>query len=112
MKNPCKKCLVKPGCSRDCDEVIKYINNFSQTTTFISYMISGIYFGIIMGMGGAEFLSVVWFISSFAGIWINIKQDTKVGPLFIVIFAPFMFMFLSIISLSVLYAKKYLRQRV
>ena len=119
MKNPCKKCLVKPGCSRDCDEVTKYISNFSQTTTFISYIISGIYFGIIVGMGGIltnnidkDFLSFVWIISSFVGIWINIKQDTKVGALFIVIFAPFMSMFLCLISLSIIYAKKYLRQRV
>jgi hypothetical protein len=119
MKNPCKKCLIRPGCSIDCDEVIKYISNFSQVTTFISFMISVVFFAIIMGVAGVlsnnlnkDFLSVIWLISSFVGIWVNIKQDTKVGPLLIIIFAPFMAMFLCLITLSCGYTKKYMRQRV
>jgi len=119
MKNPCKKCLIRPGCSKDCDEVTKYISDFSQVTTFISFIISTIFFGIIMGIGGVlsnnlnkDFLSVVWFISSFIGIWINIKQDTKIGNLSIIIVAPFMAMFLCLITLSCEYTKKYMRQRI
>lgn len=40
MKNPCKKCVVRPACSKTCDAYIKFLNFASEFSTLIAIAIS------------------------------------------------------------------------
>jgi len=110
VKHPCKKCLVRAACSKECDIWKTFIDNAARLMTFISIMLSAIIVGPLLlwldhtGDTTSEewpqmVIIFIW-IFSFMGATIiqaPYDKDEKIGFFGTFIFAPFILFWTVII---------------
>jgi len=110
MKHPCKKCLVRAACSKECDIWKKYSNNAAQLMTFVSIMLSAITVGpLILWLANiADTTNAEWPGMVIVFIWIfsfmtttimqvPLDEDEQVNFFPRMTFAPFVLIWMIII---------------
>ena len=98
MKHPCKDCLVKISCSKDCKEYKLFIKFWSQGMSFISFFIASLiiaplmlYFQYLHGQGiewPMQLLAIFWVICMFYVIAMSELNRTSIGIFAIIFFGP------------------------
>ena len=119
MECPCKNCLVKPMCSKDCKNVKKYIDNSIYIISVISiFSASILYITLIFLLGGLngpslnrDLVIIVWLILGIIGIILNLKNGEKIKEPFIFMFGPLVTLNFIFIYLFSFCYKKNLRDR-
>ena len=108
MKSPCKECIVRAGCSKDCKPYRIYLDKTSELATIYSVFFAGICLIILLyalGFFGGEgqfkqnIYVLIWGACALLNICINYKSEERLGEFTIIIFGPFVtfvFIFLLI----------------
>lgn len=120
MKPPCKKCLVRPACSEDCDEYKKFINYASIKGASLAVLLSSICFSLMLIYLGdiltkepnKEFLQTIWFFTIIPNLIYNYKTKKHFNTFAIILCSPFVSFLILFINLFVIYDKRGLRKRV
>lgn len=110
MSHPCKKCLVRAACSKECQEWSQYASIVTQIMTFIALMISGIMtVALLLWLTNiAETTNEEWPRLLLVSIWIlsfsvasiiqaPYDKDAQIGVFARIMFAPMMAIWLIII---------------
>jgi len=110
MKHPCKKCLVRAACSKECDIWKSYSNNAAQLMTFGSIILTAMIIGPLLlwlantvDTTGEEWLQMVivlmWIFSfSITTILQAPLDEDEQMPFFPrMMFAPFVLVWMIII---------------
>ena len=119
MKHPCKKCLVRAACSKECDIWKSYSNNAARLMTFLSIILTAIIIGPLLlwlnNIGdttGEEWPGMVtifiWIFSFMGATIIQAPHDKneKIGFIGTLIFAPFILSWIVIIHLTKRYFQR------
>ena len=119
--NPCKKCLIRPGCSKDCKEFINYSDLCTAACSLLAIILSGICFVTWFYHMGAFADTVsdkarmtivaVWIITAFASIMMNVRTKEHLNDFAIIIFAPYVFMVFIYLYLFAYIFKRNIRKR-
>jgi len=100
MRNPCKKCIVRAGCSRKCKEYDIFSHKASEFLTFISLLSSSLilgpillYFGILVDQGEEwpqMVMTILWIVSFAITVILQAPLDREMKTSFFcnVIFGP------------------------
>jgi hypothetical protein len=110
LKHPCKKCLVRAACSKECDIWKTFIDNAARLIALISIMLSAIIVGALLiwlrnivdttSEEWPKMVIVLMWIFSFSITTLlqaPLDEDEKVGFFGTFIFAPFILFFTVII---------------
>lgn len=99
--SPCKKCLIRPSCSKDCQEFSDYSTFCSSIMSLFAIMFAGISIGFLFYYLGvfeevtpnytSPSLMIIWVVSIGGSFIMNIKTEEKISDAPIIIFAPFIF---------------------
>jgi hypothetical protein len=115
MFSPCKNCLVRAACSKDCNKFNRYVENSTYWISFFSIIISGILLFIIFYFSGLMedntvtnkhqiIVSIIWGVSTVCSFFINVESGEKISEIVIVLFAPYVFLiFINIYILSFIF---------
>ena len=119
---PCRRCIVRAGCTKDCKSLTAYLDLSSQIATFLAILTAGAcVVAILLLTNYADrptdasriITVVVWSICAFINVCINMKHDEKMGELIIILFAPFITFVFFFLYLLAYIVKKHIRvQRV
>lgn len=87
MRNPCKKCIVRAACSKQCNESKRYSRKASEVVTFFSLLLSSLILGpilIYLGMlsdQGVEWANmvvvIIWIVSFIIAIISQAPLDSE-----------------------------------
>jgi len=118
MKNPCKRCIVQPACSKSCKEYDKFLNFASDFSVFASLVISCLIMSpILLHLGylidqGKEWASMtivmLWIISFMVSTCLqaSLDEDNQVGFSARLLFAPFISICFIFFHLAKPYCKR------
>jgi len=120
--NPCKECIVRAGCTKDCKAYRNYCDTSSQLATILSIFCSAacvIFMFYQLGLftdDGTGFNRIVytwiWLASVIFNVFFNYRNEERMGEFVIIIFGPFVtFVFLFLILFSLIF-KNGVRKRV
>jgi hypothetical protein len=118
--SPCKECIVRAGCTKDCKEYRRYCDNSCHMATFLSIICSAVCVVIMfycLGLfdGEIQFKRIIytwiWFASIIFNLYFNYRNEERMGELSVVIFGPFItFVFIFLIIFSFVF-KQGVRKR-
>lgn len=120
---PCKNCIVRAGCTKDCHKLDVFLKSCSHGISSVSMILSSITCAIIIfllsfipfkeGMvdSGRQILSsILWIACIFIATILNIKHEEKFGDVAVVIFAPIIVFAMLYTELMCSYVKSIVRK--